>query len=457
MPKFLGEIVQNGGDFALLDSSNVRGGFMQVGTIAERDSIIPDKLKVGMLVYVEETHHIYKWEGDTWAIFEVNSNDIKNCQFLTTCQKVAERTEPIPDEYGEPRFWGIRFEGDLLFKGGDLIGWDISASGDGTINGTFTKIAYVANGIAYIERTVNNYLPAKYDTVYLVGSTTDIVRRCVMVLHPYHGAMVLSQFLNISLDNINTNYTFRLGQHGVNYWKIYGEDVYFKGTFVDDKGRNLSDALTLNQETISTGLTGVRREFGYENLLNNPYFIGGMDCWLTKNTATYFKAAGKFIMTNKTLLSAKRDGAYIIVENGQSVLRLINGYISQKNSNLKQFTNLDTKVSPYYVTLIFQYKVIKPGKLKVSIQNETSDGYTEPQTAYKAEQDLPVNNNYHTFRASFLWNGSGDFKLEFNGEIKIQTLVIKVNEVKTFEKQYEDLFKYSDTLVQMAKEYLGET
>ena len=52
MPKFLGEIVQNGGDFALLDSSNVRGGFMQVDTLQERDSIIPDKLKKGMHCYV---------------------------------------------------------------------------------------------------------------------------------------------------------------------------------------------------------------------------------------------------------------------------------------------------------------------------------------------------------------------------------------------------------------------
>jgi hypothetical protein len=41
-----------------------------------------------------------------------------------------------------------------------------------------------------------------------------------------------------------------------------------------------------------------------------------MDCWLTKNTATYFSLNGKFIMTNKTLLSTKRDGAFIIVEDG---------------------------------------------------------------------------------------------------------------------------------------------
>jgi len=46
-------------------------------------------------------------------------------------------------------------------------------------------------------------------------------------------------------------------------------------------------------------------------------------------------------MTNRTLLSTKRDGAFVIVENGQAVLRLVNGFISQKNENLKKITDLD--------------------------------------------------------------------------------------------------------------------
>lgn len=62
MPKFLGQITQQGGDFALLDSSDLRGGFMQVKTLQERDSIVEDKLKIGMIVFVEETDKFYKYE-----------------------------------------------------------------------------------------------------------------------------------------------------------------------------------------------------------------------------------------------------------------------------------------------------------------------------------------------------------------------------------------------------------
>lgn len=450
MPKFLGEIIQNGGDFALLDSSNIRGGFVQVKTPAERDSIIPDKLKKGMHCYVESEEQIFEWKGDKWVLYEVNSSSTDVVQFLTLSQKVKDRVDPLYNDSGEVTHWGIVFEDTEQFKDGDLIGWHISTDDEGNIIGDFTEIAFIRNGIAYIRKSTEDILPDKYTTVYLVGSTSDVVRRCVIAIHPYHGARVMSQFLNISLDNINTNYTFRLGQHGINRWKIYGEDVFFKGTFIDEEGRNLSDLVTLNQETISTGLTGLRREFGYENLLENPYFISGMDCWLTKNTATYFKVGGEFIMTNKTLLSAKRDGAYVIIENGRAVLRLVNGFITQKNEHLKKITDLDNTTPPYYVTLIFNYKPITSGTLKVAIKYKEESSTTYQ---YKAEQALPQDTEFHTWRSTFLWDGMGDFTIEYDGEIKIQTLVLKMNEVKNFELKYQRLFELSDVLVEMAEKY----
>ena len=45
MPKFIGELLPKG-NFALVDSDNIRGGLMQVKTIEERNSIPSDKLKI---------------------------------------------------------------------------------------------------------------------------------------------------------------------------------------------------------------------------------------------------------------------------------------------------------------------------------------------------------------------------------------------------------------------------
>lgn len=443
MPKFLGEIVQNGGDFALVDSSNIRGGFMQVKTLKDRDSIVPDKLNIGMLVFVEEEDRIYKYRGDAWTLWKVSGNDIDGATPLTLNTVVKEVTE-------EENYYKILFEDDV-FQSNDIIGYDIKDD----LSGTFSKIEYVREGAAYINK--DSIPPQKYQTVYHMGSTSDRSRQLILILHEYNGAVVLSQFFNIDIDDINSNYFFRLGQHGVNSWKVYGEDVYFKGTFIDEKGRNLSDLATINQQLIDTGLVGIRKEFGYENLLNNPFFIDSMDCWLTRNMATYFKANGKWIMTNKTLLSTKKDGAFVIIENGQAVLRLVRGFISQRNKDLKKITDLDELDKPYYVTLIFSYKPVTSGTLKVTIKNETSEGYDEPVAQYKAQQYLQKDAQYHTFKSTFLWNGTGDFTLEYDGEIKIQSIVIKINELKNFEKKYSELLEYSDTLVQMAKEYLNNT
>lgn len=438
MPKFLGEIVQNGGDFALLDSLNLRGGFMQVKTIQERDSIIPDKLKVNLLVFVEEEEKIYRYRGDTWTLFKIASNDLKGATPLTQNTTVKEVTE-------EDNYYRIIFE-DSIFEGNDIVGYNINDD----LSGTYFKIEYVRDGAAYISK--DSIPPQKYQVVYHMGNTSDRSRQLALILHEYNGAIVLSQFLNRAIEGINTNYFFRLGQHGVNSWKVYGEDVYFKGTFIDERGRNLSDLVSLNQESLDTGLASIRREFGYENLLNNPFFINGMDCWLTRNTAMYFKANNKWIMTNKTLLSTKRDGAFVIIENGQAVLRLVRGFIQQKNENLKKITDLDGLEAPYYVTLIFNYKPVTSGTLKVAIQYKEQGGTT---TQYKAQQYLTQDNEYHTWKSTFLWDGKGDFTVEYTGEIKIQTIVLRVNEIKNFEKKYSELFEYSDTLVQMAKEYLN--
>lgn len=456
MPKFIGELKGYNENYALMDSSNLRGGFMQLSTMTELQGLPQDKRKKGMIAYVEEAEQIYEWKGDKWVIFKVNSGVIAEktdkVQFYTVSEITEGEAPSITNDDGIT-IKGLTFENISTFKDGDLIGWDFRSDGDNII-GNYAEIYTIRNGVVYLKPQDNLILPSKYTRVYVVGSTSDVVRRCVIATHPYHGSIVLSQFLNISLDNINTNYTFRLGQHSINRWKVYGEDVYFKGTFIDDKNRNLSDLVTLNQETISTGLLGLRREFGYENLLENPYFISGLDCWLTKNTADYFKANGKFIMTNKTLLSAKRDGAYVIVENDQAVLRLIRGFITQKNQNLKLINNFDKVDPPYYVTLIFNYKPVTSGTLKASIKYKDGSGVT--QQSVKAQQDLTPSDRYITWKSTFLWDGKGDFTIEYSGEIKIQTLVLKMDEVRNFEKKYERMFELSDTIVEMAEKYLEQ-
>ena len=87
----------------------------------------------------------------------------------------------------------------------------------------------------------------------------------------------------------------------------------------------------------------------YDNLINNPSFITGFNCWDTENQATYFTVAGKILLTDQMLLSSATNGAYVLVENGQTVLKLTEGgYITQPNSNLKEIVDFEAGPNTWF-------------------------------------------------------------------------------------------------------------
>lgn len=60
------------------------------------------------------------------------------------------------------------------------------------------------------------------------------------------------------------------------------------------------------------------------------------------------------------------------------------------------------------------------------MDGETTDGYETGETTLSGEKvnysttSSDLDGKYHTFRASFLWNGTGDFTLSYEGgEVKI--------------------------------------
>ena len=72
---------KNNGNFALVDSNDIKGGYYQVESIEERDNIPAVRRKVGMLCYVENdtnTGIIYQLKGgldnSNWHIFEAGSS-----------------------------------------------------------------------------------------------------------------------------------------------------------------------------------------------------------------------------------------------------------------------------------------------------------------------------------------------------------------------------------------------
>lgn len=392
MPKFIGELIP-AGDFALVDSSNIRGGLMQVKTLEERDSLPSDKVKPDSFVFVSDEETLFRYTELGWAPFKIGDKTIIDNWSLTTSftvRKVENNVITVDRE-------GLE-EGDII---------------------SFKRNYAIISSVDGLDVTIDREpLPDVFDELLLMGSTTNEDRSLVLILKEDGGVLTFNQYINDSIDTINTKCTFKIGLGPNGKWKSYGDDVYFRGDFFDKRGRNISDLATVEYESL-------RREFGYDNLINNPSFITGFNCWDTENEAVYFTVAGKIILTDQMLLSSATNGAYVIVENGQTVLKLTeNSSITQTNDNLRDIVDFEAGPNTWF-DVFYTYKTIDPGTVTIKFGDTTKDIFNFSATDYKVH------------RASFKWDGTGDLNIACSGKIKIKSLVIRPNEVKTLIDTYK--------------------
>lgn len=267
MPNFIGEIVQSGGDFALLDSSNIRGGFTQVATIKERDSIVPDKLKEHMFVHVAEDGQIYEYIEGTWVLYSVNAS-VRMAGYLSEHHRVLEITEDSshPDCYKITLDCG--YNDKCFFVGRDIIGgynWNFMY--DNCDKAEVVEVVEPTTEdklwFCYIKK--NNTPPKKNDIVYRIGSTDkNSLRASALRFSINDGvtAFMLYKCTSTSTLNSEDGTYFQVGGVLSNDKNPVTAGV-FKGTFLD---RN-------TEEDIGTAALSAYREIstinGNINNINN--------------------------------------------------------------------------------------------------------------------------------------------------------------------------------------------
>ena len=130
-----------------------------------------------------------------------------------------------------------------------------------------------------------------------------------------------------------------------------------------------------------------------------------------------------------------------------------NKYISQKKENLRSiptFTvNSNGEKQPVAVYLSFFYKCRKAGKLRVEFENVDKTGF-ESFNSFLVEEDLSETDSYKQYTCNGLWNGTGDFKLSFTGEICLYMLVLSTDKVESLAYKYRTLLEQSEKLVKIA-------
>ena len=236
---------------------------------------------------------------------------------------------------------------------------------------------------------------------------------------------------------------------------LYGDNVYLMGTFVLTTGEDILTRFEITEGKIEAAVEGLRKDFTEDrSYLDNASFGDGMNKWDTENEATFFLLGNKWIWANGAPLSDKTNYACVKNDDGRTTVYIRNKYILQKHGNFRFIptyneVNAEGQKKPEAVYLSFFYRVAKAGRLTIGFEGLDKTGF-ENFNEFSYDGELGVTDGYQVFNHSGLWNGTGDFKLAFTGEIYLYMLVLSTDRAEALAYKYKTLFEQSEKLVKIA-------
>lgn len=360
----------------------------------------------------------------------------------------------------------ITFEQENTFVTHDLMRCQTFTGG--SLKSYWVEITGVNGGNVIIpESEFAGAIPMPGDECVLMGNTTDRNRQNLILISATEDGQPRIDVLDGVHDkNFTDCLRARLGNldgitddwfpadnqpHGNG---LYSDNAYLRGTFLLVTGEDIKTKFEIVEGKIESMVEAVRNDFVIDKgYLSNPAFATGMEKWDTQNEAVFFLVGNKWIWANNNVLTRKGNCASVTKDDGRTVVRIVNKYILQKNANLRSkptfATNADGKKEALPVYLSFFYRCVKPGKLTVRFDSVDKIGF-ENFNSFDIEEELVETTGYVQFNCDGLWNGTGDFRLSFSGEIYLYMLVMSTDKVEALTYKYRTLFEQSEKLIKIA-------
>lgn len=365
-------------------------------------------------------------------------------------------------------YYCITFEQDNQFMVHDLVRCQVFANG--ALKGYWVEVADVQdNSILVPIDEFAGTPPEVGDECVLMGNSENTARQNLVLISATEDGQPRIDVMNGvnsksfegclrarfgNLDGISdTMFPADKQPHGDG---LYSDNAFLRGTFIlANRNVDVETMFEITEGKIEAAVTGIRQDFLGENgYLNNAAFADGMDKWTTENETVFFLVGNKWIWANKNVLSKKGDSASVTTDNGRVVVRIRNKYILQKYANLRVIPEMGVTSNglktalPVYLS--FFYRCAEPGTLKVEFENVDKTGFVEFDSLNIEEQLQSTDGVYKQYTCSGLWNGTGDFKLSFTGDIYLYMLVLSTDKVEAFTYQYKTLLEQSERLVKIS-------
>ena len=360
----------------------------------------------------------------------------------------------------------ITFEQENMFVQHDLVRCQTFTGKD--MRSYWVEVADVTEtGIVVAKEEFEGVEPKEGDECVLMGNTANTDRQNIVLISATEDGQPRVDVMDgVSGKTFDNALRARLGNlDGIKDDKfpadrqprgngLYADNAYMKGTFVLETGEDVKTRFEITEGKVQSAIDSVRNDFLSEKgYLNNPTFASGLEKWNSENETVFFLVGNKWVWANGAALSKKGDGASVVTDMGRKVVRIRNKYIRQKHENLRFVptfpTNGDGKKEALPVYLSFFYRCAKAGTLKIGFENVDKTGFVD-FNSMEVSEEIAATDGYVQYTCSGLWNGTGDFKLSFDGDIYLYMLVLSTDKIEALTYKYKTLFEQSERLVKIS-------
>ena len=396
-------------------------------------------------------------------VFELLINKVRSVGGQI-CVSAANGKIKTVQEQGD--YWHITFEQENTFVAHDLMRCQVFT---GTSQKAYwVEVTGIANGGILVEKSeFETAQPEEGDECVLMGNTETANRQnLVLISASEDGHPRVDVLDGVNAKNFEHALRARLGNlDGIKDdtfpWNnqprgngLYADNVYLRGTFLLSTGEDVKTKLEITEGKVQSAIDSVRNDFLSEKgYLNNPTFASGLEKWNSENETVFFLVGNKWVWANGAALSKKGDGASVVTDMGRKVVRIRNKYIRQKHENLRFVptfpTKSDGKKEALPVYLSFFYRCAKGGTLKIGFENVDKTGFAD-FNSMEVSEEIAATDGYVQYTCSGLWNGTGDFKLAFDGDIYLYMLVLSTDKIEALTYKYKTLFEQSERLVKIS-------
>lgn len=360
----------------------------------------------------------------------------------------------------------IRFEQENTFEVHDLMRCRTFTGG--SLKSYWVEVAAVSgDGILVETSEFGDMPPEAGDECVLMGNTTNPLRQnLILISATEDGQPRIDVMDGVKGKSFAGCLRTRLGNldgisddrfpadnqpHGNG---LYSDNAYLRGTFLLVTGEDIRTKFEIVEGKIVSSVTALRNDFATDRgYLNNAAFDDGLAKWNTENETVFFLAGNRWIWANRNVLTKKGDSASVTQDDGRTVVRIRNKYILQKRGNLKSIPSMpengngEKEAVPVFLT--FFYRCVESGTLRVAFENVDKTGFAN-FNSMEVEEELAPTDGYVQYTCSGLWNGTGDFKLSFTGDICLYMLILSTDRVESLAHRYKTLFEQSERLVKIS-------